>query len=136
MKKLLIICIAIMLLSTLVGCYTEQGTNDETAQSDIVTESQKETEESLNNLESSSEREQETVKEWSSLTIDEIDAIDFVGMTYHEIVRILGSDYENVGFGAIILQWKLDDGRLLSAWLVKNGGSSLEDCIVQSFEIE
>ena len=111
MKKILIIFLTVTLI-LLVSCDTARK------------------EENNNESESANQTE---IEENNSIIIDNI---DFVGMTYHEIVRILGSDYEDVGSGAIILQWQLDDGRKLSAWMVKNGGSSLEDCIVQSFEIE
>ena len=135
MKKIIIILLVALMILPIAAC---EKTDNKQKNNSICGSTENETVIDANETEnqSSSEREQETVKEWSSLTIDEIDAIDFVGMTYHEIVRILGSDYEDVGSGAIILQWRLDDGRLLSAWMVKNGGSSLEDCIVQSFEIE
>ena len=66
----------------------------------------------------------------------EIDNIDFIGMTYGEVKEIMGSDGEDVGSGAIIFQWELEDGRVLLVWLSGKTSDSIEDLVVTGFKLQ
>ena len=67
----------------------------------------------------------------------DIDKIDFKGMTYGEVKQIMGSEGTDVGSGAIIFQWKLDDGKVLNVWLgSRDIHDTLDEYYVISFTLE
>lgn len=62
-----------------------------------------------------------------------------VGMTYSEVVSLMGDDGTDVGFGAIWYQWELSDGKHLNVWLDAAFGalpSSIDEYVVTRVTIE
>ena len=43
-------------------------------------------------------------------------SIDFVGMRYADVKRIMGSKGEDIGSGVVIYEWPMPDGKVLHVW--------------------
>lgn len=43
-------------------------------------------------------------------------SIDFVGMRYADVMRVMGSKGEDIGSGVVIYEWQMPDGKVLHVW--------------------
>ena len=68
------------------------------------------------------------------ITINEVNIKK--GMTYKEVVDILGNEGKSVGFGLIIYVWDISDDESLYIWFNKEITESLEDMTVDSFVVK
>jgi len=60
------------------------------------------------------------------------------GQTYSEVREIIGFDGTDVGYGAILYEWKTEDGGNLLIWFVKPNTEDAvfpNDLIVQNFRM-
>ena len=75
----------------------------------------------------------------SSYLIQEIKVNDVTirkGMTYQEVVELMGNEGTSVGFGLIIYAWDISEDEVLYVWFQKGVTDSWDDMTVDSFEIK
>ena len=58
------------------------------------------------------------------------------GMTYKEVTEILGTTGTDVGYGAIIFEYHLSDGKTARIWLQKDGSNDVNNYCVDGITIE
>lgn len=58
------------------------------------------------------------------------------GMTYKEVTEILGTTGTDVGYGAIIFEYHLSDGKTARIWLQTDGSNDLNNYYVEGIGIE
>ena len=138
---------------TMMGCDVSNNDAETTTETETLTETETVTEtetetvtetETITETETGTETETETETEMVSETetdkntsTSDIDEIDFIGMTYGEVKAIMGSEGTEIGSGAIIFQWELDDGRIFRVWLNANHPNDPDDCyVVTGYRIE
>ena len=75
----------------------------------------------------------------ASYLIQEIKVNDVTirkGMTYQEVVELMGNEGTSVGFGLIIYAWDISEDEALYVWFQKGVTDSWDDMTVDSFEIK
>ena len=83
---------------------------------------------------------EETTEETISQTMPEtIEEQIKPGQTYSEVCEIIGFDGTDVGYGAILYEWKIEGGDSLLVWFVKPNTEDAvfpDDLIVQNCRTE
>ena len=58
------------------------------------------------------------------------------GMTYQEVVELMGNEGTSVGFGLIIYAWDISEDEALYVWFQKGVTDSWDDMTVDSFVVK